>query len=169
MSTQDHNIFCAILTCAEGILSNGLETLIIERQKEAGMIYNAEQLCQIISSLMLAQSENIMHTLERLIKQHNCMNNINDVLTRTTSIRSPRNYLNSTNLSFCKESNGNHGRMLCTTQGVGLGHILLQETPYCICLTNSCQCKVNSILSEHLAIACTIQRSIHSNTIQYHQ
>jgi hypothetical protein len=113
--------------------------MVAERSKQTGTTYTSKYLCELSCALVLAQSQDLMTNIQNLMKRYGCRENMPELLDKSSSV----NYRDgsSATFSFCNECSGEHGRMLCTTQGVGRGHILLRETPFAVVMATSCGCK----------------------------
>jgi hypothetical protein len=77
--------------------------------------------------------------------------------------------LEKAKLSFCNVCAGEHGRMLCTSQGIGRGQIMLQERPFAFAVAGNCHCREGPLLVEHAMLACALHKSRDTNSVYFDQ
>jgi hypothetical protein len=169
MNASNHNIVCAVFYCVAEILANGLEQLVDEREKEKGA-FTSHELCRLCCSLVHAQSSTILTNLGSLLVRHKVCNvKLTELLAATTEVRNAAAMLEKARLSFCSVCAGGHGRMLCASQGVGRGQIMLQEHPFAFTVAGVCHCREGPLLVEHATLACALRKSRDTNRVYFDQ
>jgi hypothetical protein len=169
MNAGDHSIVCAVFKCVAEILANGLEKLVDERERENGA-FTSHELCRLCCSLVHAQSSTILTNLRSLLIRHNISTvKLTELLAATAGVRNAAAMLEKAKLSFCNVCAGEHGRMLCTSQGIGRGQIMLQERPFAFAVAGVCHCREGPLLVEHAILACALHKSRDTNSVYFDQ
>jgi hypothetical protein len=167
MDASNHNIVCAVFYCVAEILANGLEQLVDEREREKGA-FTSNELCRLCCSLVHAQSSTILTNLRSLLIRHKISTvNLTGLLAATAGVRNAASMLEKAKLFFCTECAGEHGRMLCTSQGIGRGQIMLQERPFAFAVAGVCHCREGPLLVEHAILACALHESRDTNSVYF--
>jgi hypothetical protein len=169
MNAGDHSIVCAVFKCVAEILANGLEKLVDEREREKGA-FTSHELCRLCCSLVHAQSSTILTNLRSLLIRHKISTvKLTELLAATAGMRNAAAMLEKAKLSFCTVCAGEHGRMLCTSQGIGRGQIMLQEHPFAFAVAGVCPCREGPLLVEHAILACALHKSRDTNSVYFDQ
>lgn len=168
--SASHSPACAFLSSAVAVLDNGVERLLREMYTDTSQI-TSEDLCRLCCAVVKAQSIDILANLDSIVARYGCEKHVDKLIEERCVVNTSFEKLEAdqptTTYSCCTEAVGVHGRMLVATQGVGRGHMLMQESSYAAVKCGGCGCGDGPVLPEHILLASAIVTARHKNKQKY--
>jgi hypothetical protein len=150
---MQHTKHCAFLNATVQLLACGLESTLLTALHQFNDPINSYDFTRIVASAVFSQSKAVLQSLKRLMALH-CSETKSAIFPSSCYVNNSYSLEELSALQNCLvQSNGSCGRMLTSSQGVGMGNIMIRESPYICALCSSCECREENVLVEHVDMA----------------
>lgn len=169
---MEHTKHCALLNSTVELLTCGLESTLLTVMHQFKDDVSSYDFTRIVAAAIFSQSKQVLQSIKRLMGLHCGQDNPKVHLTSCYDSAFVNNSYSLEGLSQLHncyiQQDSSSGRKLTACQGVGMGSIMLQETPYICVLCSRCGCREQNLLLEHIDMAAKLLVVGHNNVRNLH-
>jgi hypothetical protein len=159
-SPHRHSLACLILHCAVNVLDSGLLCQLDEIVEARRSRVTSSSLCSLVAAAMWKLWPQLSKTMKSMAARYGCSMSVSDV--ESLGKMNVSSDAGATSFHDCTEKIGVFGRSCVTSRGLGRGHLLMREYPFAVCCKQSCTCRHDVYLAEHILLTILLYSNLRS-------